>query len=217
MRKAIRIVLVDDHPILRESLQSLLDRQDGFDVVGDAGDGRSALRVVKEHAPDIVIMDISMPDLNGIDATREIVSMKSAPRVICLSMHRERGLVSAMLKAGASGYVLKSSAAHELPAAVRTVANGETYLCPKVSGDLVDQHIDRQKTARSEAFADLTPREREVLQLLAEGHHTKVIASQLNISPKTVLVHRTNLMKKIGADSIVDVVRYAVRQGIAEL
>ena len=162
-------------------------------------------------------MDIGMPDLNGIDATREIVSEPNAPRVICLSIHRESGLVNAMLKAGATGYVLKNSSACELPAAVRAVAGGETYLCPRVSGDLVEQHINGKKPAPNGAFADLTTREREVLQLLAEGHHTKAIASHLNISPKTVLVHRTNLMKKIDAESIVDVVRYAVRQGLAQL
>ncbi len=217
MTAPIRLLLVDDHPIFRESLRSLLDRQEDFQVVADAADGRAALAAVKQSKPDVVVMDISMPGMNGIDATQEIVSAQNAARVICLSIHRESGLVSAMLKAGASGYVLKSAAAHELPDAVRTVARGETYLCTKVRGDLVEQHVDRQKTVRSEAFADLTPREREVLQLLAEGHHTKSVAATLHISPKTVLVHRTSLMKKIGADGIVDLVRYAVRHGITQL
>jgi DNA-binding NarL/FixJ family response regulator len=212
--RPVRIVLADDHPILRESLREALDREEGIEVLADVGDGRAAVEAVKAHAPDVAILDITMPELNGIDAARAIREASPDTAVVCLSVHGERGMVTAMLRAGATGYVLKSAASGVLLEAVRTVAAGKTYLCSEVADDIRKQHVDGGDGG---AFEALTPREREILQLLAEGLHVKGIAARLGISPKTVFVHRANIMRKIDADSMADVVRYAVREGMSEL
>ncbi len=159
-----------------------------------------------------------MPDVNGVEATRRLVADHSAVRVLCLSVHREPPLIQAMLEAGARGYLLKTTASRELIQAVRTVAEGETYLSPPIASDVVARHIrGSAASADSGAHADLTPREREVLRLIAHGNHTKRVAERLGISPKTVLVHRQNMMKKLGVDSLAGLVRYALREGISEL
>jgi len=212
-----RIVLADDHSVLREGLRALLELEPDMEIVADVGNGRAAVKKTHELAPDVVVMDIGMPDLNGIDATRQIVADLSSSRVLCLSVHREHELVHAMLEAGASGYLLKTSAASELVEAVRTVAAGETYLSPPIAGDVVAHHVRAECTGKSCAFAVLTEREREVLQLIAEGHHTKIIADRLHISPKTVLAHRESVMKKLEMDSIAALTRYALREGLSEL
>lgn len=214
----IRILLADDHDIVREGLRSLLEREPDMDVVADVADGRSAIRVTRELRPDVVIMDIGMPDLNGIDATRQIVADLGTAKVLCLSVHREKGLVTAMLQAGARGYLIKTHATKELVEAVRSVAEGNTFVSPQVAGALVD-HLVQAGGPGAEAGArpQLSTREREVLQLIAEGHHTKEIASRLHISPKTVLAHRESLMRKLGVDSVVALAKFALREGISQL
>ncbi len=216
--KAIRVLIADDHNVLREGLRSLLEQQSDIEVICDVGDGRTAIEETRRLTPDVVVMDISMPDLNGIDAARQIVSDLFHAKVLCLSVHRERTLVLAMLEAGASGYLLKTSAGEELIHAVRTVAAGETYLSPPIAGDLVQHHLHHANEGkRNDAYVELTEREREVIQLIAEGHHTKDIAERLYISPKTVLAHRENSMKKLNVSSIAELTRYALREGLSEL
>jgi DNA-binding NarL/FixJ family response regulator len=214
----IRILLADDHNVLRQGLRIMLELEPDMDVVAEVADGRAAVKKARELVPDVVVMDIGMPDLNGIDATRQIMAGLVNSRVLCLSVHRERQLVQAMLEAGASGYLLKTSVRDELIRAVRTVASGETYLSPPITSDVVAHHVRQEGTRDKKcAFAVLTEREREILQLIAEGHHTKIIAGRLHISPKTVLLHRENCMKKLGIDSIASLTRYAIREGIVEL
>ncbi len=205
----IRILLADDHRLVREGLGTLLQLESDMVVVANAEDGREAIALVAKHKPDAVIMD----------ATRRILNESPDTRVLCVSAHRERHLVDAMLKAGAQGYLLKTVAAKELVSAVRTVAAGEAYLSPVIAGDVIRNYTNRTD-AKSDApgpFVALTEREREVLQLVAEGHNTKVIAARLGIGPKTVLAHRDSLMKKVGVDSNVALARYALRQGLSEL
>ncbi|MEW6745892.1 MAG: response regulator transcription factor [Planctomycetota bacterium] len=216
-KKRIRILLADDHEILREGLRSLLEKQPDMEVVADVGDGRTAIRQARELQPDVIVMDIGMPDLNGIEATRLISAEGSHCRVICLSVHRERRLVTAMLQAGASGYLLKTTAAKELVDAVRAVAAGQAYLSPSIAQDVVQHHVRAMASNGAGAFSTLSEREREVLQLIAEGYQSKEIAERLHVSPKTVLAHRESLMKKLKLDSTVALARYALREGIAEL
>jgi DNA-binding NarL/FixJ family response regulator len=215
--KKIRILIADDHNVLREGLCALLEQEPDMEVVGGAADGQEAIEKTRELSPDVVVMDIGMPDLNGIDATRQIVADLFTARVLCLSVHRERQLVQAMLQAGASGYLLKTSARKELIDAVRTVASGETYLSPPIASDVLARHVRGEGTGKSGAFAVLTEREREVLQLIAQGLHTKIIADHMHISPKTVLAHRENCMRKLEIDSIAALTRYALREGLCEL
>lgn len=217
----IRVLLADDHNVLREGLRALLDRETDIEVVADVPDGRAAVRKAGELLPDVVVMDIGMPGLDGVEATREILSSLSGPRVLCLSVHREEHVVRSIFEAGASGYLLKTSASEELLQAVRAVAKGDSYLSPPLVGDLIARHMRPamigEEGSGQATYSELTPREREVLRLSAEGLHTKRIAAHLGIAQKTVLAHRANLMRKIGADSVADLVRYALRQGVIEL
>jgi two-component system response regulator NreC len=215
--KKIRVLLADDHAILRRGLRALLEQEPDIVVVADVGNGRDAVQKTLDLQPDVVVMDISMPDLNGIDATLQIKEDLFRAKILCLSVHRDTSLVSAMLSAGASGYVLKSSAQSELIGAVRNVARGETYLSALIAADIVEHHVRGKGTGNSGVFMDLTSRQREVLQLVAEGHNTKEIAGILHIGPKTVLAHREILMQKLEAHSTVDLARFALREGISEL
>ena len=213
----IHVILADDHHILREGLHALLEHEPDIDVVAEVSTGHEAVKMTARLEPDVIIMDIGMPDLNGIEATRKIVSSSCKTRVLCLSMHGEATTVLAMLEAGASGYLPKTTVGKELIDAVRAVVAGETYLSPSIARVLVNHHVLGHQLRKNNAFVHLTPREREVLQLIAEGHHTKGIADRLHISPKTVLSHRDRLMKKLGVDSTVALARYALRQGMTEL
>jgi DNA-binding NarL/FixJ family response regulator len=215
--KIIRVLLADDHAILRESLRALLEQEPDIVVVADVDNGRDAVRQTRALQPDVVLMDLSMPELNGIDAARQINEDLFRAKVLCLSVHRETGLVSAMLEAGASGYLLKTSAHTELVGAVRRVAKGETYLSAPIAADIVEHHVRGKGPSQSGVFMNLTARQREVLQLIAEGHNTKEIAGRLHIGAKTVLSHRETLMHKVGAQSTVDLARFALREGISEL
>jgi DNA-binding NarL/FixJ family response regulator len=211
---SINILLVEDHQIVREGLRSLLEKQTGFRVVAEAEDGRAAVQVAREMALDIVIMDVSMPDLNGIEATRQILAHNPDTKVIALSMHADKRFVVQMLRAGASGYVLKNSAFGELELAIRTVLANRTYLSPKIADLIVKEYVHHLANAEPSVFSILTPRELEVLQLLSEGKTTKEIAFSLQVSVKTIETYRQQIMAKLGVHSIAELTKYAIREGL---
>jgi len=213
----IRILLADDHAIILDGLCSLLDRNPDLKVVGRAADGMSAVRLAAELSPDVVIMDISMPRLNGIDATRQILAAHPRTKVIALSMHKDGRYISEALKSGALGYLLKESAFEELVAAVRTVMKGQGYLSASIAGVVIKDYIRHLEETESGAFSILTPREREVLQTLSEGLSTKEIASRLSVSVKTVETYRNQIMEKLDIHSIAELTKYAIREGITSL
>lgn len=211
---SIRIILADDHAMLRHGLsRSLLNEKD-MDVVAQAKDGRSTVELAKELAPDVIIMDIGMPDLNGIEATRQITSQRPKIKVIALSMHSSRNFIIEMFKAGACGYLLKDCEFDELVNAIRVVAAGKTYISPSISDMVVENYLRDSSQRKDSAFSVLTNREREVLQLLTEGRTTKQIAKRLHISSKTVEAHRLNIMSKLKMDSIAQLTKYAVQEGL---
>ena len=215
---AIRILLADDHKIVREGLRTLIEKQPEIEVVGEADSGRRALKLTRELKPDVVIMDITMPDLNGIEATRQIHSEIPGVKVIGLSMHSDRRLVAGMLMAGASGYLLKEDCdCAELARAIRAVASDQTYLSPKIGEVVIKDYVRHLSMTTSSPFSILTPREREVLQLLAEGKSTKEIASSLHVSVKTVETHRNKIMEKLDIRSIAELTKYAIRERLTPL
>ena len=207
-----RVLLADDHKILRQGLRTLLEREKDIQIVGEADNGRSSVKLSGELAPDVVVMDVAMPDLNGIDATRRITEAEPRTRVLALSMHSDGRYVKGMLQAGARGYILKDCAAEELTHAIRTVMAGQVYVSPGVTGAIVNDYV-RQLSA-ADGPATLTPREREVLQLLAEGGSTANIAAGLHLSVKTIETHRKHIMDKLGLRSIAELTKYAIREGI---
>jgi DNA-binding NarL/FixJ family response regulator len=210
-----RILIVDDHEIFLEGLRALLEKQKDFQVVGEAHDGRAALDAANRLSPDVVIMDITMPGLNGIEATRQILAqMEHPPRVIALTMHSTRRFMAEVLKAGAVGYLLKESASAELILAIRTVIGGKAYLSPKITDVVVSDYVRHVPTDRSVAFAALTSREREVLQLVAEGKSNKEIAALLHVSVKTVEAHRAQLMEKLQIRSVAGLTKFAISEGL---
>jgi DNA-binding NarL/FixJ family response regulator len=213
----IKILLCDDHKIFREGLKTLLAAERGMRVVGEAADGAKAVSLAASLRPDIIVMDISMPVLNGIEATRKIIAAGKGGRVIALSMHSDRRFVAEALKAGARGYLLKDSAFEELSAAIRSVHAGKTYLDPAVASAVVDDYVGRIAASERSAFTLLSGREREVLQLVAEGKSTKAIASALKLSVKTVETHRNRVMGKLRVDSVAALTKYAVREGLTSL
>lgn len=213
----MRILLADDHQILREGLKGLLARQPDMQVVGEAADGRTTVRMASELAPDVVVMDIGMPGLNGVEATRQIAAHHPGVRVIALSMHSDRRYVTEMLRAGAAGYLVKDSAFEELAQAVNAVAAGKVYLSPSVADAVVDHHVRGGGGGEPSVFAVLTPREREVLQLLAEGQATKQVAASLDVSVKTVETHRRQIMEKLDLHSVAELTKYAIREGLTSV
>ena len=208
----IRILLVEDHMMVRKGLRSLLENETGIEVVDEAGNGREAIQKVESLKPDIVLMDISMPTLNGLDATRQIKRQHPDMKILILTMHTAEEYVFEVLDAGASGYVVKQSAPNELVTAIHAVSRGETYLSPKVSGIVVQEILNGVLKKKKEHR--LTEREREIVQLIAEGHSNREIADTLHISIKTVDTHRSNLMEKLDLHSIADITRYAIRNKI---
>jgi DNA-binding NarL/FixJ family response regulator len=213
----IRIILADDHKIVREGLRTLIERQPDMEVVAEAENGRRVMDLAREFSPDVIIMDIAMPDLNGIDATRHIVVEFPNVKVVVLSMYCDKRFVVEVLKAGASGYLLKDCAFEELAHAIRSVIAGEVYLSSKVASVIIKDYMRHLPEDESSAFYVLTAREREVLQLLAEGKTTKQIASLLHISVKTVETHRRQIMSKLDIHSIAELTKYAIREGLTSL
>jgi len=215
---SIRILLADDHTIIRQGLRSLLEDEPEMEVVGEAEDGREALRLVQELVPDIIVMDVTMPNLNGIDATRRIISRFPHVKVIALSIHSNRRFVAEMLKAGASGYVLKGSLFDELVQAIRAVAGGASYLSPRITGAVLDDYVGHLSAAPpGSSLSILTEREHEVLQLLAEGKGTKQIALRLHVSTKTIETNRRQIMEKLDIHSVAELTKYAIREGLTSL
>jgi DNA-binding NarL/FixJ family response regulator len=210
--KRIRILLADDHAVVRQGFKMILDAQADMEIVGEAGNGREAVELAEQLRPDVVVMDVSMPELNGIEATRRLTSSVPRARVVALSMHKDSVYVREILRAGARGYLLKDSGAADLVAAIRAVASGESYLSPAVSNAVLDDYR-RQATNPIDL---LTSREREVLQLLAEGKTNKEIAGVLNLSVYTVEAHRGRILEKLNLHSIGELVRFAVRNGLIE-
>jgi DNA-binding NarL/FixJ family response regulator len=214
---SIRILLVDDHKILRDGLRSLLQTHADFEIIGEAQDGRAAVEMAERLSPNVVVMDIGMPDLNGVEATRQIIERVPAVRVIALSAYADRRLIAETLKAGASGYLLKDSAFEELAEAIRTAAAKRVYLSPKIAAELVDDYVRMSRDPGPTVFESLSPREREVLQLIAEGHSTKECARILKVSVKTVETHRRQVMNKLELFSVAELTRYAIREGLVSL
>jgi len=214
---SIRILLADDHRIMREGLRSVLEKEPDMEVVAEAKDGRMTVKLAEKLSPDVILMDITMPDLNGMDATREILSMVSDVKVVALSMHSDEQFVAGMLNAGASGYLLKDCAFEELCRAIRAVVANETYLSPGIAGIVVKEY--RRGLSRTEFSLSpgLTAREREVLQLVTEGKSSKEIASLLHVSVRTVESHRHQIMDKLDIHTIAKLTKYAIRKGITSL
>jgi DNA-binding NarL/FixJ family response regulator len=213
----VRIVIADDHRIVREGLRHLLEKRTDFRVVAEAPDGESAVRLAKELSPDIVILDISMPGLNGIEATRRILAERPGVRVLALSMHSDRRFVIETLKAGASGYLLKDSAFDDLARAIEVVMARGAFLSPAITEMVVRDYVAQAGCDDAAAFSLLTPREREVLQLMAEGEPTKTIAARLAVSVKTVETYRQQIMEKLDLHSVAELTKYAIREGLTEL
>ena len=214
MRK-IRIVLADDHKLMRSGLRVLLEQQQDFAVVGEASDGREAVSLVSSQKPDVLVMDIGMPNLNGIEAAAQIAQNHPEISIVMLSMHSDESYVLRALKAGAKGYLLKDSAETDLIRAVHSVAEGKSFFSPAVSKVLLDDYVRKLKRSGTEDPYDLlTPREREVLQLVAEGKSNKDVAQLLNLSVYTVETHRSNIMEKLNLHGVPELILYAVRKGI---
>lgn len=213
---SIRVILADDHTILRHGLSKCFQQEEDFKVVGQTKDGRSTVELALELLPEVVVMDIAMPDLNGVDATYQITRQAPNVNVIGLSMHASCKYVREMFRAGAKGYLLKDCPFSELLQAIRIVAEGKTYISPSVGHTVVEDYISKPEQQTS-AFRVLSQREREVLQLLAEGKPTKQVARQLYISPKTVEAHRLRIMNKLEIDNLAELTRYALQEGLTAL
>ena len=214
---SVTILLADDHRIVCDGLRMVIENAGDMRVVGTATNGREAVRLARSLAPDVVIMDVAMPELNGIEATRQIVDDCPGVKVIGLSMHADKRFVRGMLGARASGYLLKECAAGELAQAIRTVVKGHIYLSASITGVVVDDYVQKRASAGEKHRRALTPREREVLQLLAEGRSTRQIAQALFISVKTVESHRRQIMEKIQIHSVAELTKFAIREGLTSL
>lgn len=213
----LRILLADDHRIMREGLRALLQEQPTMTVVGEAENGRKAVQLAKELVPDVVIMDVTMPEMNGIEATTQIKASLPGVRVIALSIHTDRRFVIQMFRAGATGYLLKDCAFEELTRAIRTVSDGQAYLSPGIAGVVVEEFLRTLASDGGTGVPSLSGREREVLQLTAEGRSMKEIASALHVSVKTIETHRRQIMTKLGVNSVAELTKYAIREGLTPL
>ena len=211
----IRVLLADDHTLVRAGIRGLLKALENVEVVGEAGDGQEAMRLAEALRPDIVLLDVGMPGLNGLEVAGRLATLDASMKVVILSMHTSEEYVLRALRAGCVGYLLKGSAVSELEVAVRAVARGETYLSPAVSKHVMDDYVRRTGGATDPIDA-LTPRQREVLQLVAEGHTSKEIAERLGLSFKTVEAHRAQIMERLGLHDVAGLVRFAVRMGLVD-
>lgn len=212
-----RIVLIDDHRMMREGLRALLEKDSGMEVVGEADNGREGMDMIAKLSPDVVVMDITMPELNGIEATREMKAANPGLKVIALSVHTEKQYVLGALDAGASGYVVKTGAYEELQRAIKAAIAGRKYLSSEITDVVLENSRGEKAMARPGAILALGTREREVLQLLAEGCTSGSIAVKLHISIKTVETHRRNLMGKLNLHTVADLTKYAIREGMTSL
>ncbi|MCD6586047.1 MAG: response regulator transcription factor [Desulfobacteraceae bacterium] len=213
----IKILLADDHKITRDGLKALLESQKNMIVIGEAENGRQAVRLASDLVPDVVVMDINMPELNGIEATRQIVAELPNTKIIALSMYSDKRYVVGMLKAGVSGYLLKNCAFDELVSAITAVVANQNYMSPKIADTVMKDYANILETNDSSPAALLTAREREVLQLIAEGMKTKDIATRIHVSVKTVETHRQQIMRKLNAKSVAELTKIALREGITSL
>jgi DNA-binding NarL/FixJ family response regulator len=210
----LTLILADDHALVRAGIRTLLEKLEGVQIVAEAGDGRQTLVLVEQHLPNVVIMDISMPGLNGLDTTTRIVREQPRTKVLILSMHTSEEYVLLALRAGATGYLLKDAATVELGVALAAVRRGETYLSPTISKEVLARHRQQSLDPKAESIKALTPRMREIVQLIAEGRSTKEIAFLLNLSVKTIETHRMHLMARLDLHDVAGVVRYALRTGL---
>lgn len=215
--KKISVILADDHNIIREGLAAILQKHTDIKVVAQADNGRTTVQLTKELMPDVVVMDVTMPGLNGIEATRQIASECNNVAVIALSVHSSKQFVIEMLKAGASGYLLKDCVSDDLAYAIRSVAAGQNYLSPQIARIVIKNYINDLETLKTSVFSILTHREREVLQLMAEGKSTKQIASMLNLSIKTIETHRQHITNKLNINNVAELTKYAIREGLTPL
>lgn len=213
----IKILLADDHKITRDGLKSLLENQNHMNVIGEAENGRQAVRLALDLAPDVVVMDINMPELNGIEATRQIISELPDTKIIALSMYSDKRYVVGMLKAGVSGYLLKNCAFDELASAISAVVANQNYMSQKIADTVMKDYANILETNDNSPASSLTAREREVLQLIAEGLKTKDIAARIHVSVKTVETHRQQIMRKLNARSVAELTKIALREGITSL
>jgi two-component system, NarL family, response regulator NreC len=213
----IKILVVDDHKITRDGLCALIGKHPGMRIVGESGDGRNAVKMVNDLKPDVVVMDICMPDLNGIDATRQIVRKFPHMKIIALTMYSDKRYVEGMLKAGVSGYLLKNCAFDELAKAIETVVGGQSYMSSQIADIIMKNYAKALKESHASSAEVLTPREREVLQLIAEGLNSEQIASDLFLSIKTVSTHRRKIMEKLKIDNLAELVKFALREGMTSL
>jgi DNA-binding NarL/FixJ family response regulator len=214
---AIKVLIVDDHPILREGLRVLLEKETDMEVTGEAGTGYEAVQLAGKLQTDVIVMDINMPDMNGIEATRRILAEDPGKTVLALSLESDRRFVVEILESGARGYLLKDAFFEELATAIRTVATGDTYLCPKITELIIKDYMKRIPDKTSLTFEYLTTRERETIQLIADGRNSKEIAAEFGVSVKTIEVHRHNIMKKLNLYSIAELTKYAIREGLTSL
>jgi two-component system, NarL family, response regulator NreC len=211
----IRILLADDHTVVRDGLRAILEREPDMTVVAEAADGRESLRLAETEAPDVVLMDLAMPNMNGMEATRRIVAANARIRVVILSMHQDESYVLGSLKAGAKGYLLKDSIRSEVVQAIRSVHEGRSFLTRKVARIMQEDYVSRlQQQGLEDRYDLLSDREREIFQLIAEGRANKEVASLLNISPTTVETHRAHILQKLNIHTIPELILYAVRKGI---
>lgn len=216
---AIRILLVDDHTIVRQGLAKVLEAEEGFSVVGEARDGREAVSRVEQLKPDVVVMDITMPMLNGVEATRQIKKSHPRIKVIILSMHSHNRFISELFSLGASGYLLKDSSGTDIINAINAAVRGDTYLSPSISRQVIEDYValKRTRSSREELYGQLSNREREVFQMIAEGRSTKQIADILCVSVSTVKTHRSNIMEKLQMDNISQLIHFAIELGLVEI
>lgn len=216
MNQNFRLILADDHALVRAGLRELIQKIPHVEVVAEASNGRQALEVLQAHAPDLILLDIGMKELNGLEVAERVTREHRSVKVLILSMHANEEYVLRALRAGASGYMLKDSATAELRLAIEAVLDGKTYLSPNISRNVIDSYLHRTGSGKKAALEQLTPRQREVLQLIAEGNSTKEIAANLNLSAKTVETHRAQLMERLNIYDVASLVRFALREGLIQ-